>query len=68
MHHAYGDFGELEEEMRRAFHGQFKKDIRVKDEIGVMLPSSFDGREVEDLSFEKQANGPPEYRRWESRN
>ena len=68
MHHAYGDLGELEEEMRRAFHGQFKKDIRVKDEIGVMLPSSFDGKEVEDLSFEEQANGPPEYSRWESRN
>ena len=25
MHHAYGDWGELEEEMRRAFYGQFKK-------------------------------------------
>ena len=39
MHYAYGDLGELEEEMRRAFHGQFKKDINVRSEIGVMLPS-----------------------------
>ena len=39
MHYAYGDLGELEEEVRRAFHGQFKKDINVRSEIGVMLPS-----------------------------
>ena len=68
MHYAYGDLGELEEEMRRAFHGQFKKDIRVKDEIGVMLPSSFDGREIDDLSIEEIIKGPPEYSQWEGRN
>ena len=68
MHYAYGNLDELEEEMRRAFHGQFKKDIRVKDEIGVMLPSSFDGREIDDLSIEEIIKGPPEYSRWEERN
>ena len=68
MHYAYGELGELEEEMRRAFHGHFKKDINVKSEIGVMLPSSFDGKEWSDLTFEEQVHGPPEYSQWEDRN
>ena len=29
MHYAFGDMGELEEAMRRAFHDHFKKDIKV---------------------------------------
>jgi len=44
MHYAFGDMGELEEAMRRAFHDYFKKDINVSEDVGVMLPSSFDGR------------------------
>jgi hypothetical protein len=60
--------GELEEDMRRAFHGHFEKDIRAKEEIGVMLPSSLDGRDWDELSFEEQVHGPPEYSQWESRN
>ena len=68
MHYAYGELGELEEGMRRAFHGHFKKDIKVKEEIGVMLPSSFDGKDWNKLSFEEQVCGPPEYSRWEKRN
>ncbi len=68
MHYAFGDIGELEEAMRRAFHDYFKKDIKVSKDIGVMLPSSFDGREVEDLSIEEIANGPPEYSQSNERN
>jgi hypothetical protein len=68
MHYAYGDLGELEEEMRRAFHGHFKRDIKVKEEIGVMLPSSFDGKDWDELTFEEKVHGPPEYSGWESRN
>ena len=68
MHYAYGELGELEEEMRKSFHGHFKKDIQVKEEIGVLLPSSFDGRECNDLSFEEQVHRPPEYSQWEDRN
>jgi hypothetical protein len=68
MHYAYGELGELEEEMRRSFHGHFKKDINVKSEIGVMLPSSFDGKDWDELSFEEQIQGPPEYSQWEDRN
>jgi hypothetical protein len=33
--------------MRRAFHDHFKKDIKVSEETGVMLPSSFDDRNLE---------------------
>ena len=68
MHYAYGELGELEEEMRRSFHGHFKKDINVKSEIGVMLPSSFDGKDSDELTVEQIVHGPPEYSQWESRN
>ena len=68
VHYGHGELGELEEDMRRAFHGHFKKDIKVKEEIGVMLPSSFDGKDWNKLSFEEQVYGPSEYSRWEKRN
>ena len=68
MHYAYGELGELEEDIRRAFHGHFKKDIKVKEEIGVMLPSSFDGMDSDELSAEQIVHGPPKYSGWESRN
>ena len=61
MHYAFGDMGELEEAMRRSFHDYFKKDIKISEDIGVMLPSSFDDREFEDLSIEEIVEGPPEY-------
>ena len=69
MHHAFGEeLGELEEAMRRAFYEHFKKDIKIDSEIGVMLPSSFDGKEWSDLTCEEQIHGPPEYSQWEERN
>ena len=68
MHHAFGEeLGELEEAMRRAFYEHFKKDINVRPEIGVMLPSSFDGKDSDDLTMEEQIHGPPEYSQWEDR-
>ena len=33
-----------------------------------MLPSSFDGKNWDELSFEEQVYGPPEYSGWENRN
>ena len=68
MHYAFGDMGELEEAMRRAFHDHFKKDIKVSEEIGVMLASSFDDKEFEDLNVEQIAGGPVEYTLWNRRN
>ena len=68
MHYAFGDMGELEEAMRRAFYDHFKKDIKVSEEIGVMLPSTFDDKEFEDLTIEEIADGPPEYSQWSKRN
>ena len=65
MHYAYG---ELEEEMRRSFHGYFQKDITVGNEIGVMLTSSFDGKDSDELTIEQTAHGPPDYSQWENRN
>ena len=63
-----GELGELEEEMRKSVYGHFKKSIAVKEEIGVMLPSSFDDKEWDELSFQEQVNGPAEYSQWEDRN
>ena len=54
--------------MRRAFYSQFKKDINAKSEIGVMLQSSFDGMESDDMTIEQIVHGPPEYSEWENRN
>ena len=54
--------------MRRSFYGHFKRDINVKSEIGVMLPSSFDGKDSDDLTIEQIVHGPPEYSQWEDRN
>ena len=69
MHHAFGEeVGELEEAMIRAFYEHFKKDINVKSETGVMLPSSLDGTDSDELTIEQIVHGPPEYRGWESRN
>ena len=68
MQQVFGDSDELEEDMRRAFYGQFKKDIKIDDKIGVMRPSSFGGKEWDKLSFEEQLQGPPEYSQWKNRN
>ena len=68
MHYAFGDMGELEEAMRRAFHDHFKKDIKVSEDIGVILPSSFDDMEFDDFGVEEIVNEPPEYSLWNERN
>ena len=68
MHHAFGDLGELEEAMRRAFYHHFKKDIKVKGEIGELMAGSFDGRDSDELSFNELIDGEPEYSRWNERN
>ena len=68
MHYAFGNMGELEEAMRRAFRDHFKKDIKVSKEIDVMLPSSFDDKEFEELTIEEIVDGPSEYREWNQRN
>ncbi len=68
MHDAFGDMGKLEEAMRRAFHDYFKNDIKASAEIEVMLPSSFDDEEFENLTVEEVANGPAEYLLWNGCN
>ena len=42
--------------------------MNIKSEIGVMLQSSFDGKDSDELTIEQIVHGPPEYRQWESRN
>ena len=67
-HYAFGDLGELGKAMRRAFHNHLPKDIKISEEIGIMLTSSFDDEEFEDLTVEQVANGPAEYSSWNGRN
>ena len=40
----------------------------MKSEIGVMLPSSFDSIDSDDMTIEQIVHGPPEYSQWENRN
>ena len=68
VRHAYGELGELEEEMGMSFHGPFKKDINAKSEIGVILSISFYGKDSDELTTEQIVHVPPEYSQWESRN
>ena len=65
---AFGESDELEEDMRRAFYGHFKKDIKIDDKIGVMLTSSLDDKEWDELLFEEQFHRHSEYSQWENRN
>ena len=62
--YTFGENDNLEEDMRRAFHGHFKRDIRIEDKIGVMLPSSFDDKDWHELAFEGKVHGPPEDSGW----
>ena len=68
MHHGFGDLDELEEAMRRAFYHHFKKDIKVKVEIGELVAGSFDRRDSDELSFDEMIDGEPEYSCWNARN
>lgn len=52
---------ELEEETRRSFYGHCKNDINIKSGIGVMLTLSFDCKDGDELTIEKEVHGPPEY-------
>ena len=42
--------------------------IPTKSEIGVMLPSSFDDMDSDDMTIEQIVRGPSEYGRWGNRN
>lgn len=70
MHYAYGGgLGELEDEMRRAFHSVIGSEIKVTGELVTRVEfgtSGFAGMTVVDhLAVLK---GPPEYRGWWERN
>ena len=40
----------------------------LKGEIGQIRPTSFDGKDWQELTFEERVHGPLEYSGWESRN
>ena len=53
VHHAFDGKGGLEEARRRSFHDCVTKDIKVSEDMMVILLSSFDSMEAQDLPIEK---------------
>lgn len=68
MHWAYGDLGEIEEAMRRAFFNKFKKDIKIREEIGVMLPSEWDEEDTYNFMIDSIPLGKDGFGMWNKRN
>ena len=60
VHHAFDGKGELEEAKRGSFHDCVTKDIKVSEDMMVILLSSFDGIEAQDLPIGKIVTGPSE--------
>ena len=56
----FGDLGDLEEVVRRALHDYFEREGKVSEDIGAMLPSSFDAREPDKLAGLEIASTSPE--------
>ena len=68
MHWAYVDLGEIEEAMRRAFFNKFKKDIKIREEIGVMLPSEWDKEDADNFMIDSIPLGKDGFEMWNKRN
>jgi len=70
MHHAFGNHGELEEAMRRAFHDKFHRDIGVSSELVVrqeVKKTSNKTLEVTD-GLEKLLDAESDYSLWKNRD
>ena len=55
MHYKFGEFGSLKKKALGLHY--FKKDIKVKGEIGEPLAGSFHGRDSDELSFDELIKG-----------
>ena len=64
MHHGHG--GELEEAMRRAFHGRFRSDIPVSTEIINWIEP--DDKPPAEISVDYILEKSDEYGQWSKRN
>jgi len=70
MHHAFGNHGELEEAMRRAFHDRFHRDIGISRELVVrqeMKDTSNKTREVKE-GLEELLDAESDYSLWKKRD
>ena len=70
MHHAFGNHGELEEAMRRAFHNRFHRDIGISRELVIrqeMKDTSNKTREVKE-GLEELLDGESDYSLWHARD
>ena len=70
MHHAFGNHGELEEAMRRAFHDRFHRDIGISRELVVrqeMKDTSNKTREVKE-GLEELLDAESDYSLWKQRD
>lgn len=62
------NLGEIEEAMRRAFFDKFKKDIKIREEIGVMLPSEWDKEDADNFMIDSIPLGKVGFEMWNKRN
>ena len=53
VHHAFDEKGKLEEAKRGSFHDCVMKDIKVSEDMMVILLSLFDSMEAQDLPMGK---------------
>ena len=70
MHHAFGNHGELEEAMRRAFHNRFHRDIGISRELVIrqeMKDTSNKTREVKE-GLEELLDAESDYSLWKKRD
>ena len=70
MHHAFGNHGELEEAMRRAFHDRFHRDIGISRELVIrqeMKDTSNKTREVKE-GLEELLDAESDYSLWKKRD
>ena len=70
MHHAFGNHGELEEAMRRAFHDRFHRDIGISRELVIrqeMKDTTNKTREVTE-GLEELLDAGSDYSLWKKRD
>ena len=70
MHHAFGNHGELEEAMRRAFHDRFHRDIGISRELVVRQEMKDTSNKTRDVTegLEEVLDAESNYSLWKTRD
>ena len=70
MHHAFGNHGELEEAMRRAFHDRFHRDIGISRELVIRQETKRTSNKTREVSegLEELLEADSDYSMWKNRD